>query len=349
MSRSVLAIAVALALPVAADAADPQFEARFVDGSVMVVSVIEPTLVFKTRYGKLTIPLVDVRTIDLGFRYPAGMEPKVRAAVEELGSADYKVREDAQKRLLLCGEFAVPAVREGARSKTPEVAERCSQILKVLAERLPSEKLDPRDEDVIGTDELTVRGTIDTPTLRVKSRYFGEATVKLVDLTAFRPRGSTAEGVFTLDAGKYAKQGWAGWYDTNLEVRKDQPIEIRVSGKIDQWSQEPGRYTAGPDGTAAQVPGPPGMGGQVEHLGGRGLPPPGGPGLQFQPGGFVGMLCQSGAVYGRIGAKGTPFKIGSRWEQASAPAAGKLYLIIAPSNWGNDSAGEYRVTVKLGG
>jgi hypothetical protein len=41
--------------------------------------------------------------------------------------------------------------------------------------------------------------------------------------------------------------------------------------------------------------------------------------------------------------------VGASFKQAGAPASGKLYLIIAPSNWGNDSAGEYKVTVKSGG
>lgn len=343
----------ALAIPVAAFADDstktstqtvePMFEARFVDGSVVMVSVNEASVAVNTKYGKLTVPLNEVKKIDLGFRYPAGVETQVRAAVEDLGASDYKTREDAQKRLIAFGEYAVPGVRAGTKSGTPEVAERCSQILKKLADKVPAEKMDPREADVVVTEELTIRGTIETTSFKAKSKYFGEATVKLVDLKEFRPLGAKSEGNFTLEASKYAKQGWGGWYDTGLEVSKDQAIDIAVTGQIDQWPQEPGRYMAGPNGSGAQIAGPGGTGGGMPGGARGGM---GGPGMA--PGG-MGALYQSGAVYGRVGANGAVFKIGANYKQAGAPASGKLFLIIAPSNWGNESAGEFKVTIKSGG
>ena len=72
-------------------------------------------------------------------------------------------------------------------------------------------------------------------------------------------------------------------------------------------------------------------------------------GKGMPPGGGMGPVYQSGAVYGRIGTGGSVFKVGGDYKQAGAPATGKLDLIIAPSNWGNESAGEYKVTVKSGG
>lgn len=346
MIRSVLAALLALVVflptpaadPTPATVTEPQFEARFQDGSVVVVTVSDSSVAITTRYGKLTVPLAEVKKIELGFRYPDGMEAKVKAAVEDLGASDYSLREDAQKRLISYGEYAVPAVRAGAANGPPEAAERCKQILKKLGDKVSSEKLDPRETDVVVTDELTIRGKIETTAFKAKSKYFGEATVKLVDLKEFRPLGAKAGGAFALDAAKYAKQGWGGWYDTGLEVSKDHPLEINVTGQIDQWSQEPGRYMAGPNGTGAQVPGPGGAGfGGGMPAGGRGMPPGG------------GGMYQSGAVYGRIGGSGSVFKVGGDYKQAGAPATGKLYLIIAPSNWGNESVGEYKVTVKSGG
>lgn len=346
MIRSVLAALLVATVPLVTPAADPtppaatepQFEARFQDGSVVMVTVSDSSVGITTRYGKLTVPLAEVKKIELGFRYPDGLEAKVKAAVEDLGASDYSLREDAQKRLIAYGEYAVPAVRAGAANGPPEAAERCRQILKKLGDKVSSEKMDPRETDVVVTDELTIRGKIETTAFKAKNKYFGEATVKLVDLKEFRPLGAKAGGAFTLEAAKYAKQGWAGWYDTGLEVSKDQPLEISVTGQIDQWSQEPGRYMSGPNGTGAQVPGPGGAGG-------------GGPGgmPQGRAGGGMGGMYQSGAVYGRIGTGGSVFKVGGNYKQAGAPATGKLYLIIAPSNWGNESAGEYKVTVKSGG
>jgi hypothetical protein len=345
-----LAVVLAARLP-AADpptptppVAEPQYEAKFLDGSVVMLTAGDAEVVVATKYGKLTVPLAAVKKLDIGFRYPAGVEAKVKAAVEELGSPDYTTREDAQRRLLGFGEYAVPAVKAGLKHPTPEVVERCGQILKGLTQRLPADQLDPRLVDVITTDESVIRGTIETPALKVKSKYFGEASIKLVDLRELRPVGGQGGGMFTLSAAKHASQGWGNWFDTGVEVAKDRPVEVTITGQIDQWSQEPGRYVAGPNGTQAMVAGP-GMGQaellRAQKLGGL---QPGGPGM---PGG--GMAYQSGAVYGRIGPNGPIFKVGSSYKQASATAGGKLYLIIAPSNWGNESTGEYKVTVKTGG
>lgn len=324
--------------------AEPQFEARFLDGSVVIVTVADGSVTLATRYGKQTVPLGEVKKIDLGFRYPPGVEAKVKAAVADLGSADYATREEAQRRLIALGEYAVPAVKAGTASPTPEVADRCGVILKKLADTLPSDKLDPRDADVVTTDEAVLRGTLETPAVRVKSKYFGEATIKLVDLRELRPVGGRAGGVFTLNAAKHATQGWKNWFDTGLEVGRGEPLEVAARGQIDQWNQEPGKYVAGPDGTQALVAGPGGAVGQVEMGGLR----KGGPGLPAGgvPAGWT--VYQSGAVYGKIGPNGAVFKVGASYKQAAAPAGGKLYLIVAPSNWGNESVGEYKVTVRAG-
>jgi hypothetical protein len=53
-------------------------------------------------------------------------------------------------------------------------------------------------------------------------------------------------------------------------------------------------------------------------------------------------------VVGKIGADGEPFPIGASFKAPKSPASGRLYLAIAPSNWGNASAGAYKVTVKVG-
>jgi hypothetical protein len=333
MFRTFLAALVAVSVPAAAVADEPLFEAKFMDGSVVMVSVTEASVAIQTKYGRLTVPLSEVKKIDLGFRYPEGVEDKVKAAVEDLGASDYKTREEAQKTLIAAGEYAVPAVKAGLKGGSPEVSERCGQILKKIGDKVSAEKLEPREADVIVTEELTIRGRIETPAFKARNKYFGEATVKLVDLKEFRPVGAKQDSTFGLDSAKYAKQQWAAWYDTGVEVSKDQPLEVTCTGKIDQWSQTPGQYMAGPNGTQAQVAGP-----------GAGVGMPGGP-----AGGFPGGGYQSGAVYGRVGANGAVFKIGESYKQGGAPATGKLFLIIAPSNWGNDSLGEYQVKVKVGG
>lgn len=318
---------------------EPECECRFDDGSVMRLIVGASTVSVQTKFGKMTVPLADVRKMEMGFRYPDGVEGKVRVALADLGSPDFRTRESAQKTLIGCGEYAVPLVKAGVKSDVAEVADRCAMILKTITATLPTDKSDPVMEDVITTDEMIIRGKITSDSFKAKSKYFGETTVKLLDVREMRPVAGRFVGTFPLDAVKYASVGWKTYFDTGLDVEKDQPIEISATGKIDQAPQTPGKFTSGPGGGGTQVPGP-GVRADVEKRlgGGRGLPP-GSEGY--------GPLYTSGTLYGRIGESGNLFKIGEGVKIPKATDAGRLYLIIAPSGYGA-SKGEYEVKVQLG-
>ena len=63
----------------------PEFEAKFADDSVLKVIALESALTVSTKYGKLTVPLADVVRLEVGFRYPEGIEAKVEQAIERWG------------------------------------------------------------------------------------------------------------------------------------------------------------------------------------------------------------------------------------------------------------------------
>jgi hypothetical protein len=317
----------------------PEYDCRFDDGSVVRMTLGASEVVVQTKFGKMTVPLADVKKIEMGFRYPDGMEAKVRGALDDLGSTDFRTREAAQKALVGCGEYAVPLVKAGTQSSVPEVAARCVTILKAITATLPDDQSEPAMDDVITTDEMVIRGKITSDSFAAKTRYFGDTRVKLVDVRELRPACGRFVGTFSLDAGKHAAVGWKTFFDTGLEVEKGQPLEVTATGKIDLYPQTPGKFTSGPTGGGTQVPGP----GQrlVEFEGrGGGLGMPGGSG-------YAQTLYPSGAVYGRIGASGTLFKIGDKLTLPKAGDSGRLYLVIAPSQYGA-SKGEYEVKVNLG-
>lgn len=190
----------------------------------------------------------------------------------------------------------------------------------------------------IETSELTLKGAIDFADITVKTKQFGETSLKFEMVKSMRRVAVPGSGnEFAIKADKHAKQNWSEWYDTGITVGEDDAIEIVASGEIDQWSQTPGQYKSTPKGNGSMVG-----------------PPPGGtelmrPDMSGPPGSF-GMRPRltSGMLVGRIGETGKLFLVGDKYTTKRAGAKGKLYLIIAPSNWGNDSTGEYKVTVKVG-
>lgn len=343
MTRRWLAVAVVLVAHVArADEPtvtppEAEYECVFEDGSVVRMTLGVSTITVETRFGEMKVPLREAAKIRMGFRYPAGVEEKVRRAVADLGSRDFRTREAAHKTLLGCGEYAVPIVRAGVSDPTPEVAERCATILKTITATLPEDKVDPARDDVITTAEMTIRGRITSDAFQARSRYFGEMKVRFHDLKEFRPVGKRHIGTFTLDAAKHAAPGWRTFFDTQLDVESGQPMTITATGTIDLQPRSPGKLTSGPGGSGPQVPGP-GVSVQEGVIGGGG----------FQPTGRVVYPPHtSGAVYGRIGETGAVFLIGEKLTLPKAPATGRLFLVIAPSPHGA-SQGEYEVKVQLG-
>jgi len=332
--------------PATAKATPPgvtEFDVTMADSSRFRVTTQDTSLTLVSRYGTLNIPLSDVRRMELGFRYPDGVEAKVEEAAAKLGSAAFREREDSERALLEFKEFAVPTLRRAAKSTDPEVVRRADSVLKKLTDKLPEEKLSIKDYDLVVTTEFTIRGRLQAPAMKVRTKYFGEVELKLAETrTMTMLLAGASSGELNLDAAKYARQGWTTWMDTEIDVSSDMALEVTATGQIDQWIQSPGQYMSGPRGTGAAAPGFP-NGGAGGGFGGG----PGG-GRGFAPGMVGGGQFSSGCVIGKVGQNGTPFVIGENYKQPRAPASGRLYLIIAPSSWNNDSVGAYKVKVKSG-
>jgi hypothetical protein len=307
-------------------AAAPEFEVRFVDGGSLRVAGLDEAVPVATRYGKLTVPLAEVRRVEFGFRYPAGVEAKVGALVAKLGADAFKDREEAERELVGLKELALPAARRATKSTDPEVSRRAEAVVRKLAATVPEDRQSARDYDTVETAEFTVRGRVEMARLRVKSRQFGETSLPIEEVRAVRGLGASGGSTDkTVEAAQYARQGWAQWYDTGIDVTADGPLEIAAAGTIDQWPQEPGRYLCGPNGNGTQV------------------------GLQGRPGMPGNGMFPSGSLVGKIGATGQPFAVGASYRSQRAGQSGRLYLIIAPSHWGNDNgSGSYRVTIRAG-
>jgi hypothetical protein len=86
------------------------YQVRLADGSLVNVRLLTEEVEITTRYGKLKVPAADVRRIDVGFRYPEGVEKRVGEAVARLGDADFKVRDAASEELRRLKERAYPVL-----------------------------------------------------------------------------------------------------------------------------------------------------------------------------------------------------------------------------------------------
>src|SRR5689334_6146502 len=67
-------------------------EVRFADDSTVKMSLQHSSIEVATRYGKLSVPVTEIRRIEFGLRIPDETAKRIATAVSQLGAPDFKQR-----------------------------------------------------------------------------------------------------------------------------------------------------------------------------------------------------------------------------------------------------------------
>jgi len=287
-------------------------EVRFGDGSLVRMTILQEELEIMTKYGKLTIPLREIRRIDFGLHLPEGVGQHIDQSIKLLGSETYKERDDAVKHLVHYGPMAYPFLQRASRNPDPEVSQRATGVIKRITEKTAPESLRIKEEDYIQTVEFPITGRILHPIIKAHSAHFGDLSLKLCDLRTLFVRGATTDNELIVDAAKYGSAP-DQWLDSGAIVDPSQRLLIVGEGQVDLWPQGPGQYVTGPKGYSTA-----GKGGTF----------------------------MAGALIAKVGETGKAFMVGERYEGAPTEE-GKVFLQIVPSPWNNASAGSFRVRISM--
>lgn len=301
------------------DAPKIEVDVSFMNGSAVRLQVQSEKLEIATLYGKLSVPLKDVRFIEFGVHLPEGHAEKIDAAIKRLGHSDFREREKAVATLVDLGPYSYAAVLEATRAPEAEAANRAKTALQRLQAKIQKKDLKTSAEDKIVTPSFTIAGRIMTPTIKVKTEYFGEADLNLATMRTMRsltPSGADTDVV--IDAAKFAAAGQ--WLATSFQVDGRSTIVISARGQVDLLPEQPGEIVVGPDGLRKATPG--------------GFVPAGGKKAKG--------INTAGVLVGKIGEDGDTFMIGSRFEGMPLQA-GRLYLHINPSPYSAQPTGSYDV------
>jgi hypothetical protein len=303
-------------------------EIHFLNGSKVRMIVQSEKLEVATAYGRLSVPVKDVRAIEFGLHFPEGMEAQIEAAIRRLDSSDYREREKADKALIDLGPFSYPAVLDASRTKEIEVSKRAKEILKKLQAKHTKKDLKTMVEDKVVTQNFTIVGRILTTTVKAKTEYFGEQELSLAKMRTLRAMGGGSPDIdLSIDSSRYANQGQ--WLDTNYVCDGRTGIVITATGLIDVWPQQGGQFMSGPNGF------------QQSRNGNN-------PGGMIRGPRKIGKVLNGnihgGMLVGKIGEDGDYFIVGDRYE-AVPETEGKLYLHIGPSQWNCQCIGSYEVKI----
>lgn len=293
------------------DSSPAEVIVRFNDGSVVRRVTFTESIEVMTKYGKLTIPATDIRRIDFGLHMADEDTRKLDDAIRLLGSDDFQKREAATKDLLSLGRLAYPALQKAAKDSDLERARRAQALLSGLKEKISSEQLSTRPEDLIYTRESVIAGKIVSGPIKGKTEYFGELVLKVGNLRSLHSTSGSGEQDVTLEAAKYGIQPNT-WFDTEYLVGEDHTLVVTASGQIDLTPQQPGQFPSEPDGN--------------RNAG--------------QNGQYI-----MGTLLGKVGESGKVFVVGKRYE-GKPGVEGKLYLHVVPVQYGGvPPSGSYKVKI----
>lgn len=301
-------------LPVSADDDVPvtkecTAEAILHDGSKLRVKIPADHLTLQTKFGKLLLPINEISRIDFGLHYPEGVKDKILTAIKNLGSANYKERESAERELFHHGALSY-SILSNLKSSNMEVQKRSEKVLTFLRETHTQERLS-RNQDTIQTFNSRICGEILNTEIKTISESLGDISLKIHCIQSLVVFSSAQSSELALDAAKYT--GSEEWLDTSMFVDSNMKLSITCDGQIDLWPQIPGQYIVTPKGYSAA-----GKGG----------------------------VFPAGIVIGKIGQKGKAFIVGESYK-GMPEGVGTLHLAVVANPWNTLSSGAYRVRYKL--
>lgn len=157
-------------------------QAEFVDDGELRIVLDDDKLVLDSPYGKLSIPVEEIRRIEFATRLSDRDTKRIEAAIFNLGSSDFTLRENATRELLALREKGYPALIKANKHADLEVAQRAQEVVVKLRDMVPTEKLVIRELDVVETVHSKIAGRIVEASLRVQTSQFGKQDMQLTDV-----------------------------------------------------------------------------------------------------------------------------------------------------------------------
>ena len=179
--------------PPASQSKPAEVIAVFRDGSVLKGVTLSGSVQLTTRYGKLTIPLEDVKRVEFAFRVSEAEGRKIEQAIAGLRRDKEEERAEARRQLADLGRKAIAALEKAAGDKEDVYACRAQAVLQEIRKAIPADQLQGKTHDTVVTGEGVFTGTLAGESLKVRTKTLGEVQFKLTDLRSLHGPGEALD------------------------------------------------------------------------------------------------------------------------------------------------------------
>jgi len=298
---------------------------HLLDGSVISGDLSVSEITVETPFGNLVVPIDRIRSLSPGLDSYPKVLADLEGLIKNLGSDDYKTREQAHKDLAAMGSKIRKELERFTNDENAEVKRHVGEIIKELEEQ--NQEAEDADEgvgaqpwirlDTVVTTDFTVVGKVTPKAFEISSKY-GPLTVQLADVQKGERETSARESLrksVTVEGTNVAQRSFKS---TGVRVQAGDKITFRADGNMimSPWGSN---AATGPDGAPNY-------------------------------GWYVPNQIPGGALVARIGDKGQVFKVGRQLTMV-AKSSGVLQMAVGIqaeyANEGYSYPGQYNVKLKI--
>jgi len=303
---------------------DVQARITLRDGSIYNGSINIKNVDLQTDYGKLSIPIKNVSSVDVGLAPNRTNKVKLENLAAQLSNDNEETRKIAYDELLKIKPSEIYVLMDYLYSDkyTPPI-DGMYGLDQLVSELNSTFNLSNNigEKDVISIDGEYVMGGIFTfPSIEIKTEFGALAIPKekmlKIEITYVPSNGNETSKVINLPASKYISgNANGGWFRTGINVKKGQRILITANGEITLASLSNGKYT--PKGAAGTA--------EISTEG--------------------NTYPTYGQLVYKVGESGQVYTAGSKFN-GTIQETGMLYISIYETVYNAANTGSYNVTIK---
>ncbi len=219
-------------------AVDPEIiRLHLMDGSVISGKLSVKDIEIETQFGKLTVPVTELRSFTPGLIHHPELGKKVYDLIDALGANDFDQRELAQKELLKMGASVRGELEKRLGDTDAERRKRVRNILDELDAEQSEDGPEPAakgaliQRDTVETSQFTAVGKIVTSSFTVASLY-GPLTVKLSDILRGdrgSPKKTELQKTISVEGTHLVQNGLKA---TGIRVERGDKVTVTADGTV---------------------------------------------------------------------------------------------------------------------
>lgn len=207
------------------------------DGTILIGQINTPIEV-QTKFGKLTIPVKEMHSASLGYNLTDQEVREVAQAIKDLDSANFKLRDQAQRCLKDIGERAYVLMPKEHGGPMPETKDAGLEPKRRIETWIKDTKPNPQYlYDYFDTDDSRIKGKILNKQIKITHASLGELTVDVAQIKYINGHSNLQT---TVDTD-------ADWKEV-VTITRPTKLNLSANGEIDLWPQTPGQYKSTPKG-----------------------------------------------------------------------------------------------------